>query len=155
MFKKVITNINSGFDYNVYEDNSEMAVIEKNSGYTFRGNINLSTKFFKDKISVSFSGRQDGPNYSLLSKRITKPYLDFNISTNLLNDKISISLYGRNLLGKPASGFTDISSYGNFYQKVETTNNSRNLLLILTYNFGKKFNDKIDSPDINNNDIRR
>lgn len=155
LFKKVITSINSGFDYNVYRDNSEKAVIEKNSGYTFRGNINLSAKFFKDNISVSFSGRQDGPNYSLLSKRITKPYLDFNINTNVLKDKISISLYARNLLGKSASGFTDISSYGNFYQKVETTNNSRNLLLILTYNFGKKFNDKIDSQDINNNDVRR
>ncbi|MFH7013070.1 outer membrane beta-barrel protein [Flavobacterium sp. FlaQc-52] len=155
LFKKIMTNINSGFDYNVYEDNSEMAVIEKNSGFTFRGNINLSTKFLQDKISVSFSGRQDGPNYSLLSKRITEPYLDFNISTNLLKDKINISLYGRNLLGKSASGFTDISNNGNFYQKVETTNNSRNLLLILTYNFGKKFSDKIDSQDINNNDVRR
>lgn len=155
IFKKVTTSLNSGFDYNVYKDNSEKAVIKKNSGYTFRGNINLSTTFFKDNVSVSFSGRQDGPNYSLLSKRITKPYLDFNISTNVLKDRISISLYGRNLLGKSASGFTDISSYGNFYQKVATTNNFRNLLLILTYNFGKKFNDKIDSQDINNNDVRR
>ncbi|MDR7208851.1 outer membrane beta-barrel protein [Flavobacterium piscis] len=155
LFEKIITNLNSGLDYNVYEDNSEMAVIEKNSGYTFRGSVNLSTKFFRDRVSMSFSGRQDGPNYSLLSKRITKPYLDFTIATNVLKDKLNISLYGRNLLGKEASGFTDISSYDNFYQKIETKNNSRNLLLILTYNFGKKFSDKIDNQDINNADVRR
>ncbi|KUJ63845.1 hypothetical protein AR687_01270 [Flavobacteriaceae bacterium CRH] len=155
LFGKVIANINSGFDYNVFEDNSETAVIQKNSGYTFRGNMNLSTKFFKDKVSFSFSGRQDGPNYSLLSKNITKPYLDFTITTNVFKDKLNISLYGRNLLGKEAGGFTNISNYDNFYQKIEAKNNSRNLLLILTYNFGKKFNDKIDFMDINNNDIRR
>ncbi|MEO8255449.1 MAG: TonB-dependent receptor, partial [Flavobacterium sp.] len=155
LFGKVITNLNSGFDYNLYKDNSEMAVIKKNSGFTFRGSMNLNAKFFKDKISMSFSGRQDGPNYSLLSKNITRPYLDFNIATNVLNNKLNISLYASNLLGKRAGGFTDISSYNSFYQKIETKNNSRNLLLILTYNFGRKFNDKIDFRDINNTDVRR
>lgn len=155
LFEKVTANINSGFDYNLFKDNSEMAVIKKNSGFTYKGSMNLSTKFFKDKVSFSFSGRQDGPNYSLLSKRITLPYLDFSIKSNVLKDKLNISLYASNLLGKGAGGFTDISSYDNFYQKIETKNNTRNLLLVLTYNFGRQFSDKIDSRDINNNDVRR
>ncbi|RTY74320.1 TonB-dependent receptor [Flavobacterium sp. LS1R10] len=155
LFKKVMANLSSGFDYNTFEDNSSSAVIKKNSGYTFRGNIFLSTTLFKDKLSISFSGRQDGPNYSLLSKRMTNPYLDFTLSTNVFKDKLNISLYGKNLLGKIASGFSDISTDTNFYQRIDTSNNSSNLLLTLTYNFGKKFNDKIDDNDINNNDVRR
>jgi len=155
LFKKVMANLSSGFDYNTFEDNSSSAVINKNSGYTFRGNIYLSTTLFKDKLSISFSGRQDGPNFSLLSKRRTNPYLDFTLSTNVFKDKLNISLYGKNLLGKTASGFSDISSYNNFYQRIDTENNSSNLLLTLTYNFGKKFNDKIDDNDIKNNDVRR
>ncbi|MDP5201275.1 outer membrane beta-barrel protein [Flavobacterium sp. DG2-3] len=155
VLKKITANINSGFDYNVFEDNSQDAIIGKNSGYTFRGNFNLNGIFFKDRLSISISGRQDGPNYSLLSKRITNPYLDFTISTNIFKGKLNLSLYGRNLLGRVSSGFTDISEYNNFYQKIETKNNSRNLLLTLTYNFGKKFSDRIESQDINNNDVRR
>ncbi|MDX6189985.1 TonB-dependent receptor [Flavobacterium sp. Fl-318] len=155
LLKKVMANLNSGFDYNVYEDNSENAVIEKNAGFTFRGSVNLSSKFFKDKMSVSFSGRQDGPTYSLLAKRTTRPYLDLTVATNVLKDKLNISLYVRNLLGEPATASTSVSSYDNFYQRIETRNNTTNLSLTLTYNFGKKFNDKIDSQDINNDDVRR
>lgn len=155
IFKKIMVNLTSGFDFNTFDDNSTTALIKNNSGYTFRGNIYLSTKLFKDKVSISFSGRQDGPNYSLFSKKITEPYLDFTLTTNVFNDKLNISLYGKNLLGKAASGFSDISIYNNFYQRIDTRNNSSNLLLTLTYNFGKKFNDKIEDIDINNNDVRR
>jgi hypothetical protein len=155
LFKKVSANLNSGFEYNVFEDNSTSAIIKKNSGYTFIGNINLSTKLFKDKVAISFSGRQNGPEYSLLSKRINKPYLDLTISTNLFKDKLNLSLYGKGLLGNTANGFVDISNYNNFYQKIEAKNNSSNILLTLTYNFGKKFNDKIEDNNIENNDVRR
>lgn len=155
LFKKVNLNLNSGFDYNIYQDNNPAALIKNNKGYTFIGNINLSTKLFKDKFLVSFSARQDGPKYSLLSKRITYPYLDLSINTNLFKDKLTVSLYGRGLLGNSKNGFIDISSLDNFYQKIETQNSSSNLLLTLTYNFGKKFNDKIDDNNIENNDIRR
>jgi Outer membrane protein beta-barrel family len=155
LFKKVNLNLNSGFDYNIFEDNNPLALIKNNRGYTFVGNINLSTKFFKDKFSVSFSARQDGPKYSLLSKRITYPYLDLSISTNLLKDKLAVSLYGRGLLGNSKNGFIDISSLDNFYQRIETQNTFSNLLLTLTYYFGKKFSDKIDDNNIQNEDIRR
>ena len=155
LFKKINTNLNSGFDYNVFEDNSKSSIIKNNSGYTFRGNLSISTKLFKDKVAISFSGRQNGPEYSLLSKRINKTYLDLTISTNLFKDKLNLSLYGKGLLGNAANGFVDISNYNNFYQKIETKNNSSNLLLTLTYNFGKKFNDKIDDNNIENNDVRR
>ncbi len=155
LFKKINTNLNSGFDYSIFEDTSPNAVIKTNSGYTFTGNINLSTKFFKDKVSVSFSGRQNNPDYSLLSKRITEPYLDLLLSTNLLKGNLAFNVYVQNLLGYPASGFSDISKYNNFYQRIDTRNSSANILLTLTYNFGKTFNDKIDNNTINNDDVRR
>jgi hypothetical protein len=155
MFKKINTNLNCGFDYNVYQDNSPNSIIKKNQGYTFNGSLNLSTNLFKDKVSVSFSGRQNGPEFSLLAKRINQPYLDLTISTNFFKNKINLSLYGRGLLGNNANGFIDVSSYNNFYQKIETTNNYSNLLLTLTYNFGKKFDDKISNNDIDNTDIRK
>ena len=71
LFKKINANLNSGLDYNVFEDSSPIAIIKKNSGYTFKGNLSLSTKLFKDKVAISFSGRQNGPEYSLLSKKVT------------------------------------------------------------------------------------
>ena len=107
------------------------------------------------KISVSVSGRQNGPNYSLLAKRVTFPYLDLTVSTNLIKDKLSLTLYGQSLLGNNYNGFDDITNYNNFYQKIVARNNSSNLLLTLTYNFGKVFDDKIDDNGINNDDIRK
>ena len=154
LFKKINANLNSGFDYNSFVDNSPLALIKENSGYTFRGNLNLNTKLFKDKVSVSFSGRQEGPEYSLLSKSITYPYLDFSIDTNLFNDKIGVSLYARDLLRINANSI-NISSNNNFYQKINIKNDFYNFILTLTYNFGKKFNDKIDDNNIENNDVRR
>ncbi len=155
LFSKINANINSGFDYNLFEDKSNNAIVQKKSGYTFRGNFNLNTKLFKDKISVSVSGRQNGPNYSLLAKRVTFPYLDLTVSTNLIKDKLSLTLYGQSLLGNNYNGFDDITNYNNFYQKINARNNSSNLLLTLTYNFGKVFDDKIDDNGINNDDIRK
>lgn len=154
ILKKVIINLNSGFDYNTFEDNSSTAIIKKNSGYTFRGNLNLNTKLFKEKLSVSLSGRQNGPNYSLLSKGITNPYLDFTLNTNLLKDKLNVNLYCSDLL-MIGTNRTEISNYNNFYQKIDITNNNSNISLSLTYNFGKKFNDRIDDNSIQNNDVRR
>jgi hypothetical protein len=154
IFKKIMVNLNSGLDYNTFVDNSALAKIKNNSGYTFRGNLFLSSNLFKDKVSVSLSCNQNGPNYSLLSKRITNPYLDFTIKTNLIKDKLSISLNGQNLYGN-YSEMSDISNGANFYQKIDILNNGRNLLLRFTYNFGKKFNDTIIVNDINNDDIKK
>lgn len=155
LFKKISLNINSGFDYNEFEDNSFGALIKKNNGYTFIGNINLTTNIFKDKFSISCSGRQDGPNYSLLSKRITLPSLSLNINTNLLKDKLAINFLGKALLGYFATGYTDITNFNNNYNEISTRNNSTNFLLTLTYSLGKQFNDNIEENDIQNEDIRR
>ncbi len=155
LFGKISANINTGFDYNIFEDKSLNAIVYKNSGYTFKGNFNLNTKLFKDKVSLSFSGRQNGPSYSLLAKRISFPYLDLTISSNLIKDKLSLTLYGQSLLGNNYNGFDDITNYNNFYQKIVARNNSTNILLTLTYNFGKIFDDKIEDNGINNDDIRK
>lgn len=153
LFKKINTNLNTGFDYNVYEDKSYNALIPKTEGYTFRGSISLSTKVAKDKLFLSFSGSQNGPQYSLLFKSVNYPYFDLRASTNILKDKLNISLYAGNIFGT-AANFDQISSYTNFYQKASIRNKTTNLSLSITYNFGKKFNDNIDDNNINNNDIR-
>lgn len=154
LFNKIMFNMNSGFDYNTFEDNGNAAVLKKNSGFTFRGNLSLNANFFKDKISLSFSGRQNGPNYSLLSKRISKPYLDISLNAILIKDKLTAGIYGQGLLGNSASGFDDVSSYNNFYQKIVVRNNTTNLMFSLVYSFGKNFNDRIIENNINNGDVR-
>jgi outer membrane cobalamin receptor len=154
LFKKINTNLNTGFDYNTFEDTSLNAIIKKNNGYTFRGNINLSTNLFKDKVSVSFSGSQNGPVYSLLSKTIFNPYFDFRIATNIFKDKINISLYGQNIF-RNANNLNLISNSSDFYQKIQIRNDTSNILLSIKYSFGKKFNDNIDENNIQNNDLRK
>lgn len=67
--------------------------------------------------------------------------------------QLNISLYAGNIFGT-AANFDQISSYTNFYQKSSIRNNTTNLSLSVTYNFGKKFNDTIDNNNIENNDIR-
>ena len=154
LFKKINTNLNSGFDYNSFEDNSPLAVIRKNFGYTYRGNLSLSTNLFKNKLSVSFSGTQNGPNYTLLSKNIFNPYLDFRLATNILKNKVSISLYARNISGT-ASNIDFLSDFTNFKQNIGIRNNTQNIALTVVYNFGKIFDDTIDDNGIDNSDIRK
>ena len=98
LFKKINTNFNTGLDYSNFKDKSPLALIKSNSGITFRGNINVSTKIFKDKVNIAFSGNQRGPIYSLASKTITNPYLDFRINTNLLKDRLRLGLYYGDIL---------------------------------------------------------
>ena len=154
LFKKIDVNFNSGFDYNIYEDNSANALIKSNKGVTFRGSLSLNTKIIKDKIALSLSANQNGPNYSLLSKRIYYPNIYLSANTALIKDKLNASLTAGNLLGRYASGFDDISSTNTFYQKISTKNNGTNFGIGLTYYFGKKFNDAIQDNSIQNNDIR-
>ncbi len=153
LFKKINANINSGFDYNVFDDKSPSSIIKKNDGYTFRGNINLNTNLFKDKLSVSFSGFQNGPTYSLLSKSVFNPYFGFSLTTNVFKDKLNISLIGDGIFAN-TSNINLISNYANFHQNIGIKNNTSNLVLSLSYNFGKKFNDRIDDNNIQNNDLK-
>jgi len=154
LFKKIDVNLNSGFDYNIYEDKSVNALIKSNKGLTYRGSLSLNTKIIKEKVSLSLTANQNGPNYSLLSKRITYPSVFFSANIVLIKDKLNASLSAGNLMGRFASGFNDISSTNTFYQKISTRNNSTNFGLGLTYYFGKKFNDAIQDNSIQNNDIR-
>ncbi|WP_396190862.1 TonB-dependent receptor plug domain-containing protein [Flavobacterium sp.] len=155
LFKKIDLNIDSGFNYNIYEINDISTFIKKNEGLSINASINISTNLFKDKVSVSFSGMQSGPTYSLLSKSVTYPYLDFSVSTNLFKEKFNLRFYVQNILGKDATGFKNLSYAENFSQKHVSRDNFSNLLLSLTYNFGKTFDDYTDDKIIENNDIRK
>jgi Outer membrane protein beta-barrel family/CarboxypepD_reg-like domain len=152
--KKINCNLNTGFEYCVYEDNSINALIPKTSGYTFRGNINLSTRVLNDKVFIAFSGSQNGPNYSLQSKSTNQPYFDFRATTNFFKDKVTLAFYAGNIFGN-AANLRQVTAYTNFYQRVEIRNNTSNVSLSLSYNFGKKFDDAIDNRNIENDDIRK
>lgn len=152
--QRINCNINTGFEYSVYEDNSVNALILRTSGYTFRGNINLSTRILNDKVFIAFSGSQNGPNYSLQSKSTNNPYFDFRATTNILKEKVTLAFYAGNVFGN-ASNLTQVTTYTNFYQKVSISNNTSNVSLSLSYNFGKKFDDAIDNRNIENDDIRK
>lgn len=155
LFHKFDVNLESGMNYNVYETDDISTVIKKNSGTSFNNSISISSNLFKDKVSVSLSSSYESPNYTLLSKRISYPYLDFRINTNLFKDKLSVSLYGQNLLGNSATLVRDTSFSDTFQQTHESRNNFTNLLLTLTYNFGKDFENEIIDNNIKNIDIRK
>ncbi len=155
LLKKLTLNFNSGFDHNTIKNNSSTSLINKVSGYTFRSNLFLSTKVFKDKISLSFNGMQNGPIYSLLSKKEFIPQLSFKISTNFFKDKLNLNINARNLLGRSASGFTDVSRSKNFSQIVQSRDNFTNILISLTFEFGKTFNENIENNDIENDDVKK
>ena len=148
-------NIDSGINYNLYETDDISSLIKKNSGVGFNSNLNIYTNLFKDKLSVSVSGIYDNPNYSLLSKRVTYPYLDFSASTNLFKERFELSFYIQNLLGNNATTIRETSFSDNFQESRISRNNFTNLLLTLTYNFGKRFEDYNDDKNIENNDIRK
>lgn len=155
LFKKISLNIDSGINYNLYETDDISSLIKKNSGVGFNSNLNIYTNLFKDKLSVSVSGIYDNPNYSLLSKRVTYPYLDFSASTNLFKERFELSFYIQNLLGNNATTIRETSFSDNFQESRISRNNFTNLLLTLTYNFGKRFEDYNDDKNIENNDIRK
>jgi hypothetical protein len=154
LFKKLDVNLNQGFFYSKYIDNSQNVIAKSTNGITYIGSITINTRIIKDKIALSLSGNQNGPNYSLLSKRITYPYISFSANTNLIKDKLTAKIFAGNLLGRMASGFDDINSSDTFYQRISARNNSTNIAFGLTYYFGKIFNDLIIDNGIQNNDIR-
>ncbi|WP_395051962.1 TonB-dependent receptor plug domain-containing protein [Flavobacterium sp.] len=155
LFKKISLNIDSGINYNLYETDDISSLIKKNSGVGFNSNLNIYTNLFKEKLSVSISGIYDNPNYSLLSKRVTYPYLDFSASTNLFKERLELSFYIQNLLGNNATTIRETSFSDNFQESRISRNNFTNFLLTLTYNFGKRFEDYNDDKNIENNDIRK
>lgn len=155
LFNKVDVNINSGLTYDVYKSDDITTVIRENNGFSYNSSLSISSNLFKDKVSVSFSGFFDGPNYTLLSRSIGYPTFDFTINTNLFKDKISLSLYANNLLGNNATIIRNKSLSDNFEQFQESRNNFTNLLLTITYNFGKYFEGEIRDNSIQNEDIRK
>ncbi len=155
ILKKLNLNLDSGFNYNVIENDAMNNLIDKNSGISFNGSFYLDANFFKNKLAVSLSGYQDeSPNFTLLSKRVTYPSFSLSLSTNLFKEKIKLSLYANNLMGNNFTGFNDTSTSNNFNQTMNFRNNQTNIQLGLSYNFGKTFDD-IEVNKIENEDIRK
>lgn len=154
ILKKINLNLDSGLNYNVIENNAVENIINKNNGFTFNGSFYLDANFFKNKLAISLSGFQEGPNYTLLAKRVIYPSFRLSISTNIFKEKVKLSLYANNLLGNNFTGFNDKSATNNFSQSFITRNNKTNIQVSLSYNFGKTFED-IEVNKIENEDIRK
>jgi hypothetical protein len=134
---------------------TEISLIKKNRGVTFNGFISMYSNFFNDIVSVSFSGIYNNPNYTLQSKSVSYPYLDFSVSTNFFKEKLGVSLYVQNMLGNNATTIRSTSYADNFRQTSTSRDNLTNLLISLTYNFGKKFDNYMNEDDIQNDDVRK
>lgn len=76
-----------------------------------------------------------------------KPDFSFSFSTNYLKDKLNVNLEFRNVLNQDSNRIINFKESSNFYFQ-DSKNQSRLLLLSLTYNFGKNF--KMSKKNIQN-----
>ncbi|PAM92097.1 hypothetical protein B4N84_25120 [Flavobacterium sp. IR1] len=75
-------------------------------------------------------------DYNAFSK--AKPDFSFSISKNYLNDKLNLNVEFRNLLNQESNRKINYAESSNYFYQL-TKNQSRLLLVSLTYNFGKDF----------------
>lgn len=155
ILKRIDLNLNSGISYDVFETDGFSGVLKENKGISLNNSINLSSKFFKDKVSMSLSGYYTNPEYTLLSKTTSYPSADFTINTNLLKDKLALILHTQNLFGNNTTIRRAYTNTDNFNQTIFSKNNGTNILLSLTYNFGKDFENNLNDIRTENNDLRK
>lgn len=145
-------NLNYGIDYNRFQSNSIYSLIGINNGWTTRSNINLTSNVMKKKIALTLYGFYNGPLYTLINQIKVRPYIGFDAETSLLKNKLNISLSYNNIFAWNANR-TEKSTSHNFNQIISTRNNTSNVLLSLSYFFGKKFSSSIANSTVENDDI--
>lgn len=133
--KKVYFNINSYVERNKIEDVSVGLV---NTGYVFNVSLYLS-KSFKNGYSVSTNLFYTNKDIELLSQRIKRPYLEISVNKNVMKNKFRLGLTYRDAFAM--NRWTGVYYYDGFFkQSTEIHNNISNVILFISYNFGKKFN---------------
>jgi outer membrane receptor protein involved in Fe transport len=152
MLKVIQANLSWGMEYSTFENSTDYSIIKQNSGFTNRSNLNLSAKVFKDRLALSLYGFYNSPLYTLTTKTKTYPNLGFEAETNFFNNSVNINLSYTNMFALNARRY-EYSKADHFNQTIFTRNNTSNLLLTVSYYFGKKFSSGIKNSTVDNEDI--
>ncbi|MCX8526393.1 outer membrane beta-barrel protein [Chryseobacterium formosus] len=151
LFKLINFSGSVGFNYSLYKTHSEAAIIRRNEGFSLSSNINLSTTI-KDKYVIIFNGNYNSRNIQLVSTSYYRPLTSIELESNYFNDNLTVNLSYNDLFGWSAKSKIR-SDYKNFSQTNLINNNLSNILLTITYRFGKNFTDRFSAPTIVNDDI--
>lgn len=147
LFKVFRANINAGLNYYHFA-NPEYV----NSGFSFNSSLFLSGNFYKGKLNVSFYSSYRNPTYSFVSKTTRNPYTELSLSTNFLKDKLSCSLVYSDMFNWGASKTIELQKI-NISQTTRLHSRISNVSIILSYRFGRSFNDRYENKSIENTDI--
>jgi type III secretory pathway component EscR len=127
-------------------------LVSSNSGFTFRNSFNLRTNMLKNKLALIFSGYNTTPAYTLINKTISYPSLNLEVESNFFKDKLNARIGYRDMFA--LNTVRKISSnFDSFRQLINNHNKTTNIVFSLAYNFGKVFNDRMNSREIENSDI--
>jgi hypothetical protein len=152
LFRIIMANFNSGIDYNTFETDASNVLVSSNSGFTFRNSFNLRTNMLKNKLALIFSGYNTTPAYTLINKTISYPSLNLEVESNFFKDKLNARIGYRDMFA--LNTVRKISSnFDSFRQLINNHNKTTNIVFSLAYNFGKVFNDRMNSREIENSDI--
>jgi len=152
LFKLITANSTSGISYNTFGNQSPDALVKSNEGWTFRQGCYLGASVLKEKVALSLSGFYNAPVYSLNSRMITYPSFSLDAETNVFKDKLMVRLSYQDIFAWGTVS-KENSRYNYFNQAIVFRNNTSNLLLTLSFNFGKNFNDRFNEANIQNDDI--
>ncbi|MGA2667963.1 MAG: TonB-dependent receptor [Ignavibacteria bacterium] len=125
--------------YNLSYDAGNVQNFSAPSGFSFTANINTSIKL-PDLFNLQLFYNYQGKRYTSQGTIDPVQSMDVGISKNFF-DNAFIVLLKANDIFKTQKYDSYIAGYG-FVQNGTSVNNSRNLQLTLTYNFGKQENSK-------------
>jgi outer membrane receptor protein involved in Fe transport len=143
-------NINATLSfYSLSYDGGTIANFSAPSGYSFTGNLNTSINLpnlFNLQVFYNYQGKR----YTSQGTIDPIQSLDVAVSKNFFDNAFTVMLKATDLF-KTSDYDTYIAGTG-FVQNYTSLNNSRNLMLTLTYNFGKQENQNRTKKQKNNDE---
>lgn len=132
LWKEAILNLNySVSKVNFQQNNTQI------DGSINSYDISISGPLFK-KYLLAFNSYYINRFYEFNTFQKANPDFSFSLSRNYLKDKLNVNLEFRNILDQDSNRKLNFSENANYYYQ-DTKNQSRLLLISLTYNFGKEF----------------
>lgn len=124
----------------------------KNNGTVHNVNFSLFGPMFKNYL-FSLNSFYTSKIFNINSYTVTKPDFSISISKNFLKDKLNVNLEMRNVLNQDTERKLIFEENEDYYH-LENQNQSRLLLISLTYNFGKNFSTTRKNIQNTNSDIK-
>lgn len=149
--KNVSVNVNLGAEKSSYSSILNDGKMIQNSGFSFMSNVNLSATF-NDKWYVNFGFNYRSHTYSLISTQHSMPYMYCSVERNFFKDKLTIRASYDDMFSLYSRSWSR-SNNPIFSQDVNMVNNMSNAYITVLYRFGKSFNNRIRSRNIDNSDI--